>query len=73
MTKKDFIALADMLIRANTERIRTDQTDYFSPQQLDLLADFCQSQNSQFNRARWLGYVNGDNGPSGGAVKRAKG
>ena len=32
------------------------------------LADFCQSQNSNFNRERWLGYIAGTNGPNGGTL-----
>jgi hypothetical protein len=31
------------------------------------LADFCQSQNPNFNRDRWLGYIAGTNGKNGGA------
>lgn len=33
------------------------------------LADFCKSQNGRFDRERWLGYIAGENGPNGGAVK----
>lgn len=33
------------------------------------LADYCQSQNRAFNRERWLAYVNGECGPSGGKIK----
>lgn len=61
MSKKDFIALADS-IRASAEP--------FTEYQLDLPADFCRSQNSRFNRERWFGYIRGENGPSGGKIKK---
>ncbi len=35
-------------------------------------ADFLQTQNIQFNRERWLGYLRGECGPSGGAIKKVK-
>jgi hypothetical protein len=38
---------------------------------IDILADFCKAQNRNFDRARWLGYIAGENGPNGGKVKRA--
>jgi hypothetical protein len=31
-------------------------------------ADFCAAQNPRFNKSRWLGYIAGTNGPSGGRV-----
>jgi hypothetical protein len=64
MTKQDFIALANAIKAANAH------ADRFTDSQLDTLADFCKSQNPAFKRDRWLGYINGENGPSGGAVKR---
>jgi hypothetical protein len=71
MTKKDFIALADM-IRAHNMACKHPvaiHSTAFTPDQLDALADFCRSQNSEFKRDRWLGYVAGENGPSGGTVR----
>ena len=35
----------------------------------DALADFCQAQNSNFKRDRWIDYINGECGPNGGKVK----
>ena len=69
MTKKHFIALADLI----------KQTDYlpngvpkqervYSLEVLEGLADFCQSINPRFNRERWLGYIKGTCGPNGGKV-----
>ena len=68
MTKKHFIALADFL------RIRTltpNNGGSFTESQIEQLADFCQSQNPQFSRKRWLGYIAGSNGNNGG-VRKAK-
>jgi hypothetical protein len=39
---------------------------FFSEDHLQTLADFCKSQNPSFDREKWLGYINGDNGPNGG-------
>ena len=33
------------------------------------LATFCQQQNPMFKRERWIGYIKGENGSNGGAVK----
>lgn len=67
MSKKDFIALANE-IRDHNE-CGGNGTVKFSSTHINRLADFCQSQNPNFNRERWLGYIAGTNGPSGGAVK----
>ena len=61
MTKKHFIALADMLITANTLA-----GNPFEQIHIEFLADFCASQNPNFNRERWLGYIAGTNGKNGG-------
>ena len=65
MSKKDFIALADA-IREHNERDPFINFA-FSGDQIQALADFCETQNPNFNRERWLGYIAGTNGPSGGA------
>jgi len=59
MTKKHFVALADM--------IRLNPNDWLDWQK-DMLASFCQAQNSRFNRERWLNYIAGNCGPNGGKV-----
>ena len=56
MTKKDFISLADA-IKWNRDR--------FTRRMIDVLADWCAAQNPNFNRARWMGYINDENGPNG--------
>jgi hypothetical protein len=63
MTKKNFIALADFL-KART--ITPNNGGTFTPYQIEQLADFCQWQNSNFNRERFIAYINGECGPSGG-------
>lgn len=76
MSKKHFIRLAEVVrdtkppIRNSdmdgeewlTRGARMAQWDIMR----DALADFCLEQNPAFNRARWLGYIAGENGPSGG-------
>ena len=57
MTKKDFIALAD-IIRAN----RTQ----FSDEAIQTLSVFCARQNVNFMRNRWVSYIEGTCGPNGG-------
>ena len=69
MTKKHFIRLADVI--RNTPRTSGNQFGAFSQDAIIALADFCQSQNPNFNRDRWLSYIAGECGPSGGKVRRA--
>ena len=59
MTKKHFIALADV--------IKTSSIP-FTLGQVTLLAEFCQSQNPRFDSDKWLGYIASVNGPYGGKV-----
>lgn len=66
MTKKDFIALADTIQQPGYGVPR------FYPLQIEALADFCESRNPRFRRSRWLGYINGDNGPCGGIIRKRK-
>lgn len=65
MNKKQFIALADVI--RDYDSGNPFYVTPFSPAQISCLADFCQSQNPDFNRERWLGYIAETNGPSGGA------
>ena len=68
MSKKDFIALADMIRVHNADRYDGDiSSPPFSQTQINVLATFCRTQNPAFNRDRWLDYIAGTNGPSGGA------
>lgn len=65
MTKKHFIALADM-IKASFNFGGVLYTE----DQINQLADFCASTNPRFNRERWIAYINGECGKNGGKVKR---
>ena len=68
MSKKDFIALADA-IRESNERFESGAVTAkrFTEEHCCVLADFCQSQNRNFMRERWLDYIAGKCGPNGGA------
>ncbi len=69
MLKKHFIALADAISfynRQSYSQVPAYRKVSFTDDQLAVLADFCQSQNYNFNRERWLGYIHGDCGPCGG-------
>ena len=66
MTKKHFIALADTIKIHNAN----DKGYEFSYTHIDVLADFCQSQNPNFNRERWIDYINGACGKNGEKVKK---
>lgn len=63
MTKKHFIELADVIRRESGQNAR------FNDVQIETLATFCQNANPRFNRSRWIGYIKGENGKNGGAVK----
>lgn len=63
MTKKHFIALADAIIDHNKF---WEGEQAFSEQAIETLAVFCKRENSNFDRERWLDYVNGKCGPNGG-------
>lgn len=71
MTKKNFIALADV-IKLQAARAKfpvSGKYVEFTQDQIEHLADFCEAQNSRFDRQRWLDYVAGMVGPSGGKRK----
>ena len=66
MTKKHFIALADCIrsmVQGETARVRGGMV--YTDDVQRLLADFCQAQNPNFNRATFLGYIAGTCGPNG--------
>ncbi len=47
---------------------RTEQTIRY--QVIKPLADFCASQNGDFMRSRWIAYIAGECGPSGGVKSK---
>lgn len=65
MSKRHFIALAD-LIRAGY--YSGNPFMFFSQDQINALANFCQSTNPRFKRERWLDYIAGKCGPNGGKL-----
>ncbi len=76
MTKKDFIALADVL---RSETFQADIQNAVPTKDCiataiiiglvsGYLAAFCAEQNPRFNRERWMDYVCRMRGPSGGKV-----
>lgn len=77
MTKKHFIALADSIKEFNktafwgtdSNGLRGKQNIPIQGSMLEMLAEFCASQNPRFNRQRWVDYIAGECGPSGGKVK----
>jgi hypothetical protein len=62
MSKRHFIALADTIKTAN----HFPDSPVFSQEAIKQLADFCQSQNPEFKRERWLSYIAGTCGKNGG-------
>jgi hypothetical protein len=72
MSKQDFIALADTIREANQQDERANVSVTFKARTIEKLADFCQLQNPRFMRSRWLGYIRGENGKNGGAIRKAK-
>lgn len=66
MSKKDFIALANE-IRAHNRIAKCSGEPNFHEGHLDTLAAFCQRQNPNFKRDRWLSYIAGECGPNGGS------
>ena len=67
MTKKHFIELADKVARHN--RYANELDTKFTTEQINVLASFCAEMNPRFNRQRWLDYIAGKCGPSGGKLK----
>jgi len=67
MSKKHFISLAAMI--RNIARLEPENA--FTQAQIEELATWCKRQNANFNRERWLDYIAGKCGPSGGAIDRA--
>lgn len=65
MTKKNFIALADA-IRAHNATLPANAQNV----PISILADFCATQNPNFDRQRWLDYIAGNCGASGGKVAK---
>lgn len=70
MSKKHFIALADMM-REHNRLVGDRGPNLFNHGHIGALAGFCLAQNPQFNTDRWINYLNGKCGSNGGKVKQA--
>lgn len=70
MSKKDFIALADVIREREPEKQTEEWFQWVGTKHA--LADFCAAQNPRFNRERWLAYIEGECGPNGGAITRER-
>jgi hypothetical protein len=70
MTKKDFIALADVLRMLKPAEVKYSGAFAQWKDTVQAIADFCQSQNPKFKRDRWLAYIAGECDPNGGKVAR---
>ena len=74
MSKQDFIALADIIRDYNNGAFPAGSNIVspvqFTHTQILALAEFCKRQNYAFKKERWIDYIAGECGPSGGAIKR---
>jgi len=72
MTKKNFVALADVIssLTVYEDSGGLSNTNIDREEMIQALARFCQSQNPNFNRERWLAYIAGECGPNGGKAAR---
>lgn len=76
MSKKDFIALADALRISRPDASDCESGNPDNPtlanwiKTRDKIADVCKARNARFNRERWIAYINGECGPSGGSVRK---
>ena len=69
MSKKHFIALADVIIAARRANKNGCSTGMFQNGEVLEIAEFCKSQNSDFNRECWIAYIDEKCGSSGGKLK----
>jgi len=73
MSKKHFIALAKAIIEHDRVYMARGQSELrFQEEHLETLAAFCSSVNPRFLTGRWLGFIEGVNGPNGGSIKAAE-
>lgn len=67
MTKKHFIALAEAI---RHELGKDMSVEVSVGTVVKVLSDFCQSQNGNFKRDVFEGYIQGTCGPNGGEVRQ---
>lgn len=66
MTKKHFIALADMIKKHNAN----PENKPFYSDHINAIADMCENENALFKRDRFKDYIYGKCGKNGGKVKQ---
>jgi hypothetical protein len=66
ITKKELIAIGGFM----KEKVGTP--DQFTIQQVHDMATFLRTRNQRFDRAKWIGFVTGANGPNGGKIRRRR-
>lgn len=74
MTQKHFIALADTFRTCKPNPAAMGSGAYIDALtqwaiDRNYVADFCAIQNPNFDRQRWLDYIDGKCGPNGGKLK----
>jgi hypothetical protein len=70
MTKNEVVALADAL---RIHNCTADGRTEFTPDHLRVLADFCASQDPNFNPKWWMDYIAGECGQAGELMQTAPG
>lgn len=71
MTKKDFIALADVFRKTKWSASEPNAAMILQwVLDRDMVASVCAATNPRFNRERWIAYIDGECGPNGGEVKK---
>ncbi len=56
MTKKDFVALADAILKHN-RRVKPGK-EQFNTNQMYTLINFCKTRSKNFDATKWIKYIN---------------
>jgi hypothetical protein len=69
MTRKEIVRLAELIRYYNVQNTCMGGRA-FDTLQINMLANFCRESNPQFDRNKWLSFIDGKCGPHGGKVKK---
>lgn len=69
MSKRDFIVIAEALRQTKPKDGAALDSHAQWQQDCNAIADVLRGTNPRFLRERWLGFIDGTNGPSGGRGK----